>query len=340
MDFIIRSVAFVVYMILCFAILGVFLYFYFRPKKETEICEVRKSVLQLLISAALLIASILLIIIVNKSDLGGRDWYVYMEEGLFLFLAGMGIWGVLDFLNYRILFNEEKIVKRNAFGRKRVFYFDQMEGLSDHSNAITVIFRNGRIHLDNMCRGKEKFLFYMETYYANEHGGRRIPLIKSIDPEEFGVIVFVILFFLSYLMPASDITTDQFTGEIRELRQEKNMDEKVIFHMEGNYKTFYVSDGTNIIRDFSELKISAAQGKKFTVAVREKGDFDYKVYQIKDENGKKYLCYADSSKQEKKAYFLLAVGGGIVLTAVLLLVLLSYWKSEKFPNLCRFFFHI
>ncbi len=152
-----------------------------------------------------------------------------------------------------------------------------------------------------MCRGQEKFLFYAVKQYKAYHDGETLPEVKTVNSEEFGIIAFVCAFFLlfaiSYLMPASKMTTAEFTGTITNVYQDL---------VSGNDEDSY-----------------------------------YKVWQIEDKNGKRYLTYNESNRQEWKADFkrkLVMAGLGILVITVFLLASLAYAMPKRFIRLRRFFF--
>ncbi len=51
-----------------------------------------------------------MLIHLNRLESGASGWFLYWVNGILVFLAGVGIWGILDFLNYRVWYDEEKII--------------------------------------------------------------------------------------------------------------------------------------------------------------------------------------------------------------------------------------
>ena len=343
-----RYSLFFVWAIVCFGILLAFFHFASVPKKDTKTYEIRRSVLQLFVSVLLAVGVSFLLIYLNRPESGDLGWYAYFVNGILAFLEGAGIWGILDFLNYRVWYDEEKIIRRNAFGWRRVFYFEEIVGVSQQPWIMTVVFRKGKICLNEMCRGQEKFLFYALKRYKAYHDGETLPEVETVNPEEFGIIAFVCAFFLmfaiSYLMPASKMTTAEFTGTITNVYQDLVSGNDVVFQLSGILKSFRVTNGADAIDDFVKMKSESHHGMKFSIDAEEIGNDEnsyYKVWQIEDKNGKQYLTYKESNRQEWKADLkrkLVMACLGILVITVFLLASLAYAMPRRFIRLRRFFF--
>ena len=344
----IRYILFFVWVIVCFGILFAFLHFAALPKKDTKTYEIRRSVLQLFVSLPLAAGVLFLLIHLNRLESGASGWFLYWVNGILVFLAGVGIWGILDFLNYRVWYDEEKIIRRNASGWRKVFYFEEIVGVSRQPWTTTVVFHKGKICLNEMCRGQEKFLFYAVKQYKADHDGETLPEVETVNSEEFGIIAFVCAFFLlfaiSYLMPASKMTAAEFTGTITNVYQDLVSGNDVVFQMSGIHKSFRVTNGADAIDDFAKMKSESHHGMKFSIDAEEIGndeDSYYKVWQIEDKNGKRYLTYNESNRQEWKADFkrkLVMAGLGILVITVFLLASLAYAMPKRFIRLRCFFF--
>lgn len=100
--------------------------------------RIRQSVVLLLLSLVISgVGGFLFIILLLKNS--KRDLLAFGP--LFIFLIILGILEFLDFLIFRIWFDEEKIMVQNLFGFRKIYYWSQMIGFSDKISVLKLFLK-------------------------------------------------------------------------------------------------------------------------------------------------------------------------------------------------------
>lgn len=274
---------------------------------------------------------------------------------IFIFLIILGILEVLDFLIFRIWFDEEKIMVRNLFGFRKIYYWSQIIGISRQIFCIEIVFENGKICLDDTVRNREMLIWYVKRMYPIYHGGEEIHRLYSSDRRGFALEEFLIIagaiviccymFVVMGLMPSSNLTVNQFEGKILSnyVRCVENQ-EIMEFFMPGIVEKFQIPEGSETINDYQAFINDVHSGTEFILSAEMKMKNKkayYQVFQIEKKDGKKYLTYRESNRQEWQEHFIekiLCIGVVIFLSVLFFLALLAYLNPQKFSFLRHVFF--
>ena len=315
-----------------------------KPKKDTGKREVRLSPLLAYILAPIAAGCIAAILWMKKEAVFRDFFFVLVILGI---LAVVCIGGVLSFFIWRIWYDTECITVRDLTGKKKTYYYTDITELS-LDTSITVFFKNGKIEVDSMCRGKERFLRFVIRQYEIYNGGKDIPISqesKSSVRDALLVLAFAFIVFAviaaRMLLPASDLSTGSYSGKIKTVYLYGN-EEYAYFYLHPDYsRRFVILNPQKSIEDFEGFIDEAENGTDFVIhaeEMKQDGDSYYQVFEIEDKEGGIYLAYEDANRQDwqknrlKKAVLLLF--GGVSLAGFVFCVYLIL-RPEKFPRLRR-----
>lgn len=159
------------------------------------------------------------------------------------------------------------------------------------------------------------------------------------------IVMCCYMFLVMGLMPASNLTVNQFEGNIlnsyvRCVENQGTME----FFMPGIVEKFQVPAGSETINDYQSFITDVHSGTEFILSAEMKMKNKkayYQVFQIEKKDGKKYLTYRESNRQEWQEHFiakLLCIGVVIFLSVLFFVALLVYLNPQKFSFLRCFFF--
>lgn len=84
---------------------------------------------------------------------------------LLVIFAMLGISMLMQFSNYRVEYDEEKIMVSNGFGKEKDYYIKDIVKVEHLGNAVLVTANTGKFSIDIQCIGVQRFMAFMQNKF-------------------------------------------------------------------------------------------------------------------------------------------------------------------------------
>jgi hypothetical protein len=98
--------------------------------------------------------------------------YVSVLASLILLaiFVGLGMLLLIQYSNFRIEYELDKIVFTNTFGKRKEFPLNSIIKFYSNDKMVSVVSQNGKIEFAPNCIGTQRFIYFMNKQLKN-HGG-------------------------------------------------------------------------------------------------------------------------------------------------------------------------